>query len=78
MYQSQRREFQFPESLKESLVKEFDYYGGIIERLSTDKTISYRISKNGECWRVIFLTPTIPREIVERLPELVQEKDNQG
>ena len=27
MYQSQRREFQFPESLKESLVKEFDYYG---------------------------------------------------
>ena len=56
-------------SLKESLVKEFDYYGDIIERLSTDKTISYRISKNGECCRVIFLTPTIPREIVERLEE---------
>lgn len=57
-------------SLKESLLKEFDYYSGIIEKLFTDKTISYRISKNGDCWRIIFLTPQIPSEIIERLKEL--------
>ena len=57
-------------SLKEDLLKEFDYYSGIIERLSTDKTISYRLSKNGERWRVIFLIPSIPREIIEILGKI--------
>lgn len=62
-------------SLKESLLKEFDYYGGVIEKLSADKTISYRISKSGECWRIIFLTPLIPGEIIERLREVGENVD---
>lgn len=60
-------------SMKESLLKEFAYYSGIIEELPTDKTSSYRISKNGDCWRTIFLTPRIPREIIERLREVGEE-----